>query len=82
MEPQAHKTADTIMSGLLTRTEIAKALRCTERTVMRREQSGMPVIRIGMLRLYSADAVRAWLLEHEQRPDAPRRGRPVTKRAA
>ena len=82
MEPQTYKTADAIMSGLITRAEIAKALRCTERTIMRREQIGLPVIRVGMLRLYSADAVRAWLLEHEQRPDVPRRGRPVTKRAA
>ena len=82
MEPQTNTTAATIMAGLLTRRETARDLRCSDRTIIRYEHAGMPVIRIGMLRLYDAKAVRDWLLTHQSRRDEPRRGRPTTKRAA
>ncbi len=81
MEVQSKPTVLSITAGLLTREEIAAALSCSERTVIRREHAGMPVIKLGMLRLYSPENCRAWLMTHEHRHDAPKRGRPA-KRAA
>ena len=42
----------------------------------------MPVIRVGMTRLYDPNSVRQWLLTHERRHDVPKRGRPANKHAA
>ena len=72
---------DNVLAGLLTRTELALQLRRSERTVIRWERAGMPFIAIGMARLYEPSSVREWLMSHERRQDAPKRGRPV-KRAA
>ncbi len=74
--------ATSITAGLLTRPEAASEMGCSERTIIRREQAGMPVIKIGMLRLYNPAAVRDWLLGHEHRHDIPRRGRPAKNQAA
>lgn len=80
-EPAIPATAS-ITAGLLNRKELAADLRCSDRTVIRRERAGMPFIRLGMMRLYDPAKVRAWLMDHEQRHDAPKRGRPTNKRAA
>ena len=72
---------DNVLAGLLTRTDLALQLRRSERTVIRWERAGMPFIAIGTARLYEPSSVRAWLMSHERRQDAPKRGRPV-KRAA
>jgi hypothetical protein len=42
----------------------------------------MPFIPVGHKRFYDPVRVRAWLLSHEHRQDAPRRGRPPGRRAA
>jgi hypothetical protein len=81
MEPFTEPTAASITAGLLNRPQIAAEFRCSERTIIRREHAGMPVIRLGMLRLYNPASCRAWLMTHEHRHDAPKRGRPA-KRAA
>ena len=73
--------AASITAGLIDRKQLATEWRCGERTVIRRERAGMPVIRLGMLRLYDPAKVRAWVLEHEHRPSAPKRGRPARKAA-
>ena len=74
--------AASITAGLINRKQLAAEWRCTERTVIRRERAGMPFIRLGMLRLYEPAKVRAWLLTHECRPEAPKVGRPRKQRAA
>ncbi len=71
-----------ITAGLIDRKQLAAELRCSDRTVIRRERAGMPFIRLGMMRLYDPAAVRAWLLTHEHRHETPKRGRPNNKRAA
>ncbi len=81
MQPQTDPLHANITAGLLIRPQIASDLDCSERTIIRREHAGMPVIRVGMLRLYNPAAVREWLLTHERRHDMPRRGRPATKAA-
>lgn len=78
----APASASDILAGLLTRQQLADQLHCGLRTVIRRERQGMPFIAIGMVRLYDPATVRAWLLSHERRHDAPKRGRPSNKRAA
>lgn len=80
MDPHTEPTAASITAGLMTRTDLATDLDCSERTLIRREHAGMPVIRVGMLRLYNPTTVRAWLLTHECRREEPKRGRP--RRAA
>ena len=80
MEAHTEPTAASITAGLLTRHETAAAFRCSERTIIRREQAGMPVIKLGMLRLYNPEAIRAWLLTYERRHDVPKRGRPAGRR--
>ncbi len=71
-----------VLAGLLTRQQLAQQLHCGERTIIRRERAGMPFIAIGMTRLYDPTRVRDWLMSHEHRQDAPRRGRPPGRRAA
>ena len=82
MQTQTEPNATSIMAGLLTRKQTAAEMNCTERTIIWREHAGMPVIRVGMLRLYNPAAVRDWLLTHEARHDTPKRGRPSKGRAA
>ena len=65
-----------VMSGLFDRKGLAADLRCSERTIIRRERAGMPFIKMGMLRLYEPAKVREWLISHEHRPATPVRGRP------
>ncbi len=72
-----------VTAGLLTREQIAAEFRCSERTIIRREHAGLPVIRLGhAVRLYDPATVRAWLMTHEHRHETPKRGRPTKARAA
>lgn len=82
MQDHSTPTSDSVTAGLLSRDRIAADLRRSERTVVRYEHAGMPVIKIGMLRLYDPATVRAWLMTHEHRHDVPKRGRPTKARAA
>ena len=61
---------------LLDRRQLATVLRCSERTVIRREREGMPFIPVGRLRLYDQARVREWLVSHERHHATPTRGRP------
>ena len=76
MEPQTISTVASVIAGLLTRDQLAAQLGRSERTVIRWEHAGLPVIKLGMTRLYDPAKARDWLLTHERRQDAPRRGRP------
>ncbi len=83
MEPQsATPAATSVLAGLLTRAGLSGELRKSERTLIRWEHAGMPVIRVGMTRLYDPARIREWLMTHERRHDVPRRGRPANKAAA
>lgn len=81
-----HGTGDrggTIMEGLQGREQTALELGRSLRTIARWERMGMPVIRVGTLRLHDPVSVREWLRAQEQKQDAPRRGRrPGTKQDA
>lgn len=79
--PDTTAAAASVLDGLITRKDLAAEWRCTERTIIRRERAGMPFIKLGMMRFYDPAKVRAWVLSHESRHDAPKRGRPA-KRAA
>jgi hypothetical protein len=82
MEPDIKPTAASIIAGLLNRAQIAAELDCSERTILRFEQAGLPVIRLGMLRLYDPVAGRQWLMTRECKHTAPKRGRPAGRKAA
>lgn len=79
-------TVADITAGLVDRKRLAaECLPCrpvSERTVIRWEHSGLPVIKIGAVRLYDLAKARAWVLTHEHRQDAPKRGRPTKACAA
>ena len=80
MSETIHDTAPQgVLAGLLSRERLAAELGCSPRTVIRREREGMPFVKIGALRLYEPARVREWLLSHEQRPAAPKRGRPARR---
>ncbi len=82
MEPQSTTSAvASVLAGLLNREQLGADLGKSERTLIRWEHTGMPVIRVGMTRLYDPAAVRSWLLTHERRHNIPKRGRP-NKQAA
>ena len=59
-----------VTEGMLSRKQLAMDLRCSERTIIRRERAGMPFIRVGILRLYEVQKVREWLLSHQHRSAA------------
>ena len=79
-------TAAEITAGLVDRKHLAAECLpnrpVSERTVIRWEHSGLPVIKLGAARLYDLAKARAWVLTHEHRHDAPKRGRPTKARAA
>ncbi len=57
----------TITAGLITRAQLMADLHCSIQTLRRREQEGMPVLRIGIQRFYNPAAVRAWFLARSTR---------------
>lgn len=65
-----------LLDGLLKREELTAETGWGWRTILRREAEGLPVIVIGGTKLYPADKVRAWILDHLREHQAPRRGRP------
>jgi hypothetical protein len=52
MDQDIKPSPASIIAGLLNRAQIAAEFDCSERTILRFEQAGLPVIRLGMLRLY------------------------------
>ena len=79
MSETIHPAPQGVLAGLLTRETLAAELGCHPRTVIRREREGMPYLKVGALRRYDPAAVRAWFMAHEQRPAAPKRGRPARR---
>ncbi len=77
MQPHTEPTVASVLAGLLTRNQLAAELGRSERTVIRWERAGLPVIKLGMTRLYDSAKARDWLLTHERRHDVPKRGRPA-----
>lgn len=67
-----------LLEGILLGPQLDKQMGWSERTRCRREQEGLPVIRLGATKLYPIDKVRAWILSRAQGASeaAPRRGRP------
>jgi hypothetical protein len=83
MEPQSATPAvASVLAGLLTRDQLAFQFGRSERTVIRWEHAGLPVIRLGMTRLYDPAKAREWVMTYERRHDMPKRGRPANKVAA
>ena len=54
------------MIDLMTRKSLASQLGVSERTILRYEKLGMPVIKIGGLRRYDEEAVNRWIAEINQ----------------
>jgi hypothetical protein len=69
-----------LLDGFLTREQLETEFGWKWRTTLRREAQGLPVVRIGNLKLYPVDRVRAWLLAQLPQREPRRRGRP--RRAA
>ncbi len=74
-------TGPDVLAGLFNRATLGQQLKVGDRTIIRYERAGMPFIALGMLRLYDPVKVRDWLMTHERRHDAPKRGRPAKKAA-
>lgn len=68
-------TTGAITAGLQTRDATAVEFGRSERTIQRWERMGLPVIRVGTVRMHDPAAVRDWLRSQQQRQDVPRRGR-------
>ncbi|MBF0680828.1 MAG: helix-turn-helix domain-containing protein [Devosia sp.] len=65
-----------LLDDYLTRSELARELKVTERTIIRyqNQPNGLPRTKMGGRTLYRRDSVLAWLQVNEQRPN-PRRNR-------
>jgi phage terminase Nu1 subunit (DNA packaging protein) len=71
------ETTTSVVAGLQSREETARQLGVHTKTISRWEDDGLPVIKVGKLRLHDPAEVRRWILTHQSRPEAPRgRGRP------
>jgi hypothetical protein len=73
----AKNEPDTI-DGLDTRTGLARKWHVTDRTIIRYEKLGLPVIKRGRFRLYDPPVSSAWLRGELPRTEV-RRGRPRTR---
>jgi hypothetical protein len=66
-----------LFDGLLTGEELQADTGWGQRTILRREAAGLPVIKIGATKLYPAEKVRDWLLSRTRSQQGSRgRGRP------
>jgi len=87
MDQNAAPHAVSVVSGLLSRPQLATDLKCNDRTIIRYEEQGLPVIRLGALRFYDPAAVLAWMRSNDRgghvpvRP-GPKPGRPRKVAAA
>ena len=66
---------DSLLSGYLTRSELAHQLRCSERTIARYEQmtNGLPYMIVAGRRFYEKKTVRDWLKNRTVHPNPARR---------
>jgi hypothetical protein len=65
-----------LLDGLLNDKQLEAAMGWQSRTRLRREAEGLPVIVLGVKKLYPIDQVRAWLLSRVRQHQPVRRGRP------
>lgn len=65
-----------ITEGLQSRAATAAEFGRSERTIQRWERTGLPVIRVGTVRMHDPAAVREWLRTQQRQQDVPQRGRP------
>lgn len=56
----------TPLPGYLTKPGIAALFNVSEMTIRRWEKSGLPIVRVGHLRLYRLEAVSEWLAARER----------------
>jgi len=61
-----------VLEGIVDRPALAHDLSVSQRTLIRYEMAGMPVLRIGKKRLYEIARVREWLLNGGVRPSRRR----------
>lgn len=59
--PDPQRTQALAAEGLITRAQIALELGISEQTIALWEKDGLPVLRVGMQRLYDAKKVVAWV---------------------
>lgn len=66
--PTSSDDSNSVLSGYLTREELARDLHITVRTLERWEalRTGPPVVRLGRRPMYCAESVAAWLKSREQ----------------
>ena len=64
-----------ILAGYVDRRDLARQLKCSERTIARYESqtNGLPSTSIGGRKLYKIDSVVAWLNARETQPNPRRR---------
>lgn len=64
-----------ILEGYIEKIELARELRCSERTISRYENlpDGLPSLSLGGRKLYRVSAVQDWIAKRERRSN-PRRG--------
>jgi hypothetical protein len=65
-----------LLDGFLTDRQLEAETGWRQRTRLRREAEGLPVIVIGGTKLYPIDKVREWILSRVRQHQLPRRGRP------
>lgn len=75
--PDDATAATEVLSGLANRAQLARVLGVGQRTIIRYEHQGLPVIRRGRMRLYDVEQTRLWLRGELPRAEV-RRGRPRT----
>jgi hypothetical protein len=66
-----------LFDGFFTEDEILAETGWSYRTLKRREDDGLPCVRLGFTKLYPIEKTRAWLMSQVHDQNAPRgRGRP------
>jgi hypothetical protein len=68
--------AATVLAGHLERALASKAVNRSQRTLIRWEKQGLPVVRCGNLRLYNIEKLRAFVLGEVVAPTPRKPGRP------
>ena len=63
-----------ILSDYIDRADLARQLRCTEKTLWRYENmpNGLPSLTIGGRKFYRIEAVREWIAKRERKPNQRR----------
>ena len=67
-------TGNTLLHDYIQREELARELKCSERTLARYEnqKDGLPSVMIGGRKFYRIEAVNTWLQKRERQPNPAR----------